>query len=229
MKNKLLIWDIDGTLISSKGCGRRAMDKTFATLYNIENGFDNITMAGRLDYSIVKDAFINNNIAFNDISKFLNKYENILREELNVHPSPLILPGVLDILTKTSEYSNVFHVLGTGNCEVGARLKLSHLGLDKFFEIGGFGDDDLQRWEIIQRAITNAEHHYKMKFANNDIYVIGDTPADIECGKRLNVRSVAVATGSYDYEELIQYSPDYLLYDLTEIKVFLELIAENIV
>jgi len=226
MEKVLLIWDIDGTLINSKGCGRRAMDKAFLKLYNIKDGFSRVNMAGRLDWQIVRDALEINNIKEDDIFSFLDNYGESLKEELIKNPSCEILPGINEILVETWEDQNIYHALGTGNCEIGARLKLSHLGLDRYFEIGGFGDEDLERWELIDKVIKKASEYYNTNFKKENIYVIGDTPLDIECGKKLGVKSVAVATGAYKYEELQKHLPDFIFRNFADFHDFISIIKD---
>ncbi|WP_432665802.1 HAD family hydrolase [Wukongibacter baidiensis] len=221
MDNILLIWDIDGTLIDSKGSGRNAMNEAFLHLFSVEDGFKDVSMAGRLDSQIVKQAFEINKICDTNFTRFLDKYEEMLKEGLKGNTSSKVLPGINEILEKTANNANIFHVLGTGNCERGARLKLSHLQLDKYFKIGGFGDEDVQRWQIIKRAISESEAFYDIDFSNNKTYVIGDTPLDIECGKILGIKSVAVATGGYSYDELKSYEPDYIFQSFESFEEFL--------
>ncbi|SKC84104.1 HAD family hydrolase [Maledivibacter halophilus] len=226
MENILLIWDIDGTLIDCKGLGRKAMDKAFLNLYRKEKAFKDVSMAGRLDFQIVKNAFEINKILDNNIVGFFDKYEEMLKEELKDNTSSRILPGIDEILEITSSEENLYHILGTGNCEKGARLKLSHLGLDKYFHIGGFGDEDIERWEAIEKAIGKAKDFYEIDFEKKNIYVIGDTPFDVECGKILGVRTVAVATGRYSYEELSRCKPDYIFYNFEVFEDFLSIIRK---
>lgn len=226
MNNVLLIWDIDGTLIDCKGLGRRAMDKAFLNLYKKEQGFRNVSMAGRLDFQIVKKAFEINKVLDNNIIGFFDKYEEVLKEELRINNSSRILPGINEILEGTSQDKNLYHVLGTGNCEKGARLKLSHLGLDKYFQTGGFGDEDVERWEIIEKAINKAKDFYHIDFQKKNIYVIGDTPLDIECGEILGVKSVAVATGGYSFDDLKNCNPDYIFHSFETFRDFLTIIEE---
>lgn len=224
MQKKLLIWDIDGTLINSKGCGRKAMDKAFWRRYNIKEGFKNVSIAGRLDWQIVKDALKNNKIIEENIREFFNIYGEMLKYELEANTSPEILPGVKEFLDYTYRDENIYHAVGTGNCEIGAKLKLSHLGLDHYFEIGGFGDEELERWELIDKVVKKAEEYYNISFRKENIYVIGDTPRDIESGKKIGVKSVAVATGVYKFDELLKYEPDYIYNNLVEFKSFLKVL-----
>ena len=213
MKPVLLIWDIDGTLMNSKGIGRRAMNNTFKTLYNIDNGFDKVSMSGRLDYHIVKNAHMHHNIEGYDVDNFYNMYEEELKKEILKDNSAMVLPGIRDILE--SKKDNIFHILGTGNCQVGARLKLDYVGLDHYFTLGGFGDEDLDRWEIINKAYNKAKTHFNKKFDSRDTYVIGDTPYDVECAKKLGFKSIAVSTGSHSMDELKECDADFLLNELS--------------
>lgn len=223
MKDILLIWDIDGTLIDSKGCGRRAMDRAFYTLFGIENGFKDVKMAGRLDALIVKDAMDRNNVADGDIILFFNTYCQMLEEEIAQGRKPEILPGIKEILERREICYRLYHVLGTGNMEQGARLKLSPHNINRYFPVGGFGDEEKERWQIIQHAIEKAQEYTKINFKKENIYVIGDTPLDIQCGKILEIKSIAVATGSHSMEELIRYQPDYLFPNFGDTDRFFEI------
>jgi len=225
MSKKLLIWDIDGTLIDCMGSGRRAMDKTFHKLFGIENGFQNIKMAGRLDWQIVNDAIKHHSIENFDIDIFFKEYEKILKDELKSNQCGKILPGILEILENTSGKENIYHVLGTGNCQEGAKLKLSHLGIDTYFKLGGFGNNNLKRWQMIEKVIREAKEYFNVNFSPKDIYVIGDTVFDIECGKKLGVKSIAVATGSCEYEVLAKSSPDYIFKNFERASEFINFIC----
>jgi phosphoglycolate phosphatase-like HAD superfamily hydrolase len=173
----------------------------------------------------VKKAFEINEITEDNINIFFDKYEEMLKEELKCSETSEILPGINEILEGTLKQKNLFHILGTGNCEKGARLKLSHLGLNKYFKIGGFGDEDCERWEIIKKAIEKAKSFYNIDFKKRNTYVIGDTPLDIECGKILELKSVAVATGGYSYEELNKYKPDHLFQSFEAFEEFLSILT----
>jgi len=221
MKSILMIWDIDGTLINPRGSGRQAMNKAFHAVYGVENAFEGISMSGRLDGVIVRDAFNKYNVSESEIYSFYNAYCKVLEETMLFENPIELLPGVEGILTNNENLNKVYHVLGTGNLEKGARIKLSAHNLNRFFPTGGFGDEKLERWEIISKAITEAEKSFELKFEKANIYVIGDTPFDIECGKVLGVNSIAVATGSHSLEELLKHGADYTFESLMDTKRFL--------
>lgn len=224
MSEVLLIWDIDGTLMSSKGIGRRAMDNAFKQLYNIENGFEKVEMSGRLDFQIVMDAHKHHGIRDYDMSDFYKTYENELKKEITIDTEASVLTGIKDILE--TKRNNIYHILGTGNCEVGARLKLSHVGINHYFVLGGFGDEDVDRWKMIEKAYNKARDYYKLQFDKEKTYVIGDTPYDVECAKKLGFKSIAVSTGSHSFTELESCDADYLLSKL-DIDIIDKIISEK--
>ena len=220
----LLIWDIDGTLIQGRGVGRRAMDKAFLELYGIAEGFKDISMAGRIDAVILQDAYTKHNITATDKGSFLCTYCKYLEKDVKELISPIDAPGILDLLNFISRKDNLFNVLGTGNFENAARIKLSKHDMNTFFSTGGFGDNAKERWQVIEEAINKAEKLFNMTFCKENIYVIGDTPKDIECGIKLGIKSVGVATGSHTSDQLKEYNPDHVFEDLTDLESFMAIL-----
>lgn len=215
----LLIWDIDGTLIQGKGIGRRAMTNAFKDLFQIEDALKDIDMAGRLDSLIVKDAFTLHNINM-DRFTFYNKYLECLNEEIKKINSPMAAPGIVNLLELIEKKSNFYCALGTGNIEKGARKKLELDNINRFFPTGGFGDDEMERWQMIENSVINSQKSYGKDFSTNNIYVIGDTPRDVHCGKKLNFKTVGVATGPYSLEDLKEAGADYVFQDFLDIDSF---------
>ncbi|WP_190014355.1 HAD family hydrolase [Geosporobacter subterraneus] len=224
MQNTLLIWDIDGTLIHSNGCGRRAMDRAFFQLFGIKDGFQDIEMSGRLDAWIVRDALSLHHIRGFDLDLFFDTYCKILAEEMSSINAAVSIGGINDFFQQSKAFSHVYHALGTGNIERGARIKLAPQGLNPYLPVGGFGDAALERWQIIEQAIDRSKDYYKVSFQTENIYVIGDTPLDIGCGKAIGVKTIAVATGSHDIEELRKHEPDYLFANLGSQSGFLHIL-----
>lgn len=216
-----MIWDIDGTLITSKGCGRRAMDRTFYQLFGIKDAFEEIKMSGRLDAWIVRDAMRLHNIVLEDLTVFFETYCSLLEEEIAEKRPTIIIPGIREILQYTTKLSNIYHALGTGNIERGARIKLAPHAVNGYFPVGGFGDRPVERWEIIKEAVERSSIYYDLTFDRNDIYVIGDTPFDIECGKKMGVKTIAVATGSHPPHELKAHHPNYFFMNLEDREAFM--------
>ena len=192
--NYLLIWDIDGTLIRTKGVGKRAMNTAFYKLFGIHDGFGPINMAGMLDAIIVRKAFELHNIPFilpngtknTDIERFYELYIEALSSEISMIKGSIACPGVLELLKILQQQDAFYNVLGTGNIEEGARLKLSVDNMNSYFPTGGFGDQQIERYQLIEKAIVNSEDYFKLNFRRDKIFVIGDTPKDVECGNKLS-------------------------------------------
>lgn len=217
----LLIWDIDGTLISTKGVGMKAMSMAFHELYNIKDAFKGVNMAGMLDAVIMKNVYAHHNIKDADVTVFYRKYSKILEQEVKKLDYSITCPGVKALL-EALEGTGCFHnVLGTGNIEKGARIKLERDNLNRYFPTGGFGDKEMERWQIIQEAVVNAHNHFNCEFESENIYIIGDTPRDMECGKKLKAKSIGVATGPYSIRELTDCGADHVFENLLDTQAFL--------
>lgn len=217
----LLIWDIDGTLIQSGGVGKRAMDRAFLDLHGIREAFKNINMAGMLDPVILDMAYEAYGISGRNPTLFYDKYTGYLEEELKRLDASIAAPGIVKLLQALEAKGGFYNALGTGNIEKGARLKLSPDKLNRFFPVGGFGDEGKERWQVIKSAIVKSRECYGIDFDPDNMYIIGDTPKDIECGKKLNARTIGVATGSHSTGRLLECQADYVFGDLTDLDAFL--------
>lgn len=222
--NILLIWDIDGTLINCKGVGRKAMNAAFLTRFGVENGFDKVPMAGRLDKAIIHDAMLQHGLSDLDIDAFYGAYSLALMEQMDLH-KPYVHDGIEDILIETNQSGMVLNAVGTGNCKAGADLKLKFTGLFDYIKLGGYGSSHAERSELIRSVIEESETWTGGRFSKESIFVIGDTPRDILAGKANGVRTIAVETGSFTKTELEAYEPDYIFSSLlTEKNAFYEAI-----
>jgi phosphoglycolate phosphatase-like HAD superfamily hydrolase len=140
----------------------------------------------------------------------------------HLHPG---VPGLLDMLHRRSDAALA---LGTGNMEAGARLKIGHFGLNRYFPVGGFGDHHHQRADIMRDAIRRAEAHWSRPFAPDDTWVIGDTVHDIEGGKALGLRTMGVATGgAFSYEDLVKAGADAVFRDLSDTAAVMKALGLN--
>ena len=155
------------------------------------------------------------------MSGFLDSYVHFLSLELPRRKGKL-LPGVLELLERLKSRPHVVLALLTGNVSRGARLKLDHYGVWHFFEFGAFADDHRDRNELGRFARARAKEKHGREFAASEIDVIGDTPRDIACGKALGARTIAVATGTWDREELAKHQPDFLIDDLSNVETIMD-------
>jgi len=222
--NKLMIWDIDGTLIQNAQLGKTAWNKTFFELYGIKDGFENISMAGKLDTAIIKEAYDVHHLIGKNKDAFFDLYCSNLAEDVKNRNSLWAAPGILSLLKTLRTITCFYNSLGTGNIERGARIKLSRDNINEYFAVGGFGDFERERWELIENAITNSSKHFGIEFSKSDIFVIGDTPKDIECGKKLGVKSIGVATGQFSVEQLRDCAADFVFQNLLDNEKFIEVI-----
>ncbi|MGZ4032722.1 MAG: HAD family hydrolase [Tumebacillaceae bacterium] len=213
---KLLLWDIDGTLMMSKGVGKRAMDRAFLELYGVERAFDGIGMAGGLDLHFIDEAFIKNGMEVpSDLEPFLAAYAQALTEELPGEQT-YMAPGVVETLERAERDERYFNALGTGNVERGARIKLDLFDLNRFFPVGGFCEDRVERYEMLQAGVENCKRYFGVDFAPDDVIVIGDTVKDIVAARKIGAKVIAVSTGGHSYEMLEAAQPDLLVKTLEE-------------
>jgi len=216
---RLLLFDIDGTLINSAGAGVQALRDVLHSQFGIADELDGIEVAGRTDAGIVHQILRKQQIEPNEsnTARFLNQYVELLANELPRRKGQ-ILPGVRDLLKRLQAKPNIVLALLTGNVKRGAKLKLEHYGLWEFFEFGAYSDDHHDRNELGEFARKRAEEKHGRQFTAADIDVIGDTPHDIACGKAIGARTIAIATGNFSQEELASHEPDRTFENLAEIE-----------
>jgi phosphoglycolate phosphatase-like HAD superfamily hydrolase len=217
---KIILFDIDGTLINSAGAGRRAMERGFADLYGIEDALDGVQLHGRADPAIIRDAFdrrLGRSPGTGEIDEIIDKMLAHLRTELRNSPGYRVLPGVHEILRHLSERDDVVLGLETGNTEPGAELKLSHGGIWHYFRFGGYGSDSDVRSEIVRAGIKRAEQLLGADDPIEEIWVVGDTPTDIEAGQAVGAKTLATATGMHGLDLLRACEPDLAVSDLSDV------------
>jgi phosphoglycolate phosphatase len=215
----LVLLDIDGTLIRTGRAGSRAMNRAFEDLFGIAGAFDSVEMAGRTDNWIVHDAASRAGVDLSGDSfqRFRDRYFSRLTETLR-EPAPGkgVLPGVRRLLDVFDSRDDVFSALLTGNCEEGARIKLQHFDIWKFFRCGAYGDDVTDRNHLFDIALRLAAACGAARVSPSDVVVVGDTVLDVACAKAAGARCVAVATGPCDVDTLRRSGADVVVRDLTD-------------
>ena len=219
VQRRLLLFDIDGTLIHSGGAGVHALKSAFRERFGIADDLQDIEIAGMTDSGIVISILNKHKIpATNEnVSAFLDSYVHFLSLELPRRKGKL-LPGVLELLERLKSRPHLVLALLTGNVSRGAQLKLEHYGVWHFFEFGAFADDHQDRNRLGPFARARAKEKHSREFSTSEIDVIGDTPRDIACGKAFGARTIAVASGTWSREQLAEYQPDFLIDDLSNVK-----------
>lgn len=219
MDKRLLLFDIDGTLIHSGGAGVHALKSAFKERFGIADDLRGIEIAGMTDSGIVVSILKKHDISATNenVSAFLDSYVHFLSLELPRRKGKL-LPGVLDLLADLKSRPHLVLALLTGNVSRGAQLKLEHYGVWHFFEFGAFADDHQDRNRLGSFARGRAQEKHRREFSASQIDVIGDTPRDIACGKAIGARTIAVATGTWSRERLAEHQPDFLIDDLSDVK-----------
>ncbi|MEY2519158.1 MAG: phosphoglycolate phosphatase [Verrucomicrobiota bacterium] len=216
-EHRLLLWDIDGTLISTGAAGHRAIAR--ATAERFEGGdLDGVEIAGRTDIGIAHQilAKYHSPVTDKSVRSLLDLYVELLADELP-RGKGRVLPGVLELLQSAAKAPDITLGLLTGNLELGAKLKLEQYELWHFFAFGAFADDHHDRNELGAFAISRAFEETGMNFPASQVDVIGDTGHDINCGKAFGARTIAVATGSWSREQLAAHKPDFLFDDLSNV------------
>jgi len=197
----VLFWDIDGTLLTTARAGVFSLERALEEITGVKADLQAMATAGMTDYAIAEAALAGVGHATDEetVQRFLEIHGRQLPEYLHRRDGH-VLPGVREALEDLDGDPTVRNLLLTGNTQAGAAAKLAHYGLAEFFPDGGaFCVGPGERAEIARRALP---------FANGaPSFVIGDTPADIECGKEIGARTIAVATGSYSLAELESEQP----------------------
>lgn len=218
---QVFFFDIDGTLVSTGGAGRSAMDKAFREVHGVEGALGQVSMAGRVDPAIYREAV--DRFGFEPApAAFQSAYFRHLGGELTrFGPLGRLLPGVDELLRHLAGLPEVMIGLLTGNWRRGAFLKLEHFGVSGYFDFGAFGDDADDRNALPAVAIARFEKRARERLAAGVRYhVIGDTPSDIQCARVGRCRSIGVATGEFSLAELARHHPDLLLPDFTDLPAF---------
>jgi phosphoglycolate phosphatase-like HAD superfamily hydrolase len=216
---RLVLFDIDGTLIRTGGAGMRAFARVFATEFNATDGFERLSFAGRTDLSLLREFFALHGIPANaeNFQRFFDRYVFWLDHLLQSSRAE-VCAGVRDFMRglKALDPPPLLGLL-TGNIRLGAEIKLRHLQLWDEFATGGFADDHEDRGQIAAIARRRGSRIIGEELRGDQVLVIGDTPLDIRCARHIGAKVLAVATGGCSLAELQAHQPDWAVNDLREI------------
>ncbi len=208
---RLVLFDVDGTLIHTSGAGVKAFGRTFATEFGIRDGTHGVDFGGRTDPSLVEEVLRKHKIAVTPeaMRRFFETYVFYLDHFLQELPGGA-QPGVHGWLEGLEALPHrPVRGLLTGNIRLGAEIKLRQFNLWQHFQIGGFGDDSIERNRIAELAKSRGEALLSDRLRGEEILVVGDTPLDIACGRHIGARVLAVATGKNELGRLRSHRPDW--------------------
>jgi len=216
---RLVLFDIDGTLVHTGGTGIQAFAKTFATEFNAHNGVEEIRFPGRTDVSLVRECFGMHQIAPTpeNFRRFFERYVFWLDQAV-AQCNGGVCRGALKFLHDLSALPQPPKLgLVTGNIRLGAEIKLRRYNLWDRFEIGAFADDGEDRNHIAAAALERGSRVLGRPLRGEEIIVVGDTVHDIRCGRFIGAKLLAVATGGAKLDELKKHQPDWAVEDLTRV------------
>jgi phosphoglycolate phosphatase-like HAD superfamily hydrolase len=233
-RRKLLLFDIDNTLVNSRGAGRLALVRAAQAVYGTPGTMELVPLAGSTDKLAVYQAMQAVGMATTDIeagwADFCRAAPQFLTAAIAERPV-IACPGaqaLLQQLARSVQHNGTLLGLVTGNLATTAVIKLAAAGIDPTqFRVGAYGSDAADRNELpalaVARALELVQHH----FAGPDVVVIGDTPADVACGKVIGARTVGVATGPYRVDALATAGADVVLPDLQDTPAVLAVLVDH--
>lgn len=227
---KLLLWDIDGTLISTGQAGEFALEDSIRATLQSPPDLSGIEIAGRTDRAIAMQILLKygREPSIDNVAHFLDGYVAALARRLpERRPFGTVYTGITDILEEVRRRPNLAQGLLTGNIRRGAQLKLEHYDVFHYFEFGAFADDDHDRNRLPPFARARAEALYQVSFPPHSIFVIGDTPHDIACGKAIGAHTIGVATGRFSAQDLALAGADATFPNLTDKIAFFNFIDKQ--
>jgi phosphoglycolate phosphatase len=217
---RLVLFDIDGTLVHTGGAGTKAFSQTFASIFGLKHGAERMKFAGRTDTSLVREFFKIHGVP-ESAENFRQFFENYVfwLEHIVAQSTGGECAGVVRFIEELLALPEP-PMLGllTGNIRLGAEIKLRRFGLWDFFVMGGFADDHEDRNHIAVAALARGRRVLDSQLQPQEIVVIGDTPFDVRCGKFIGAKTLAVATGGAKFEELKQHEADWTVENLAHIR-----------
>lgn len=218
---KLILFDIDGTLLWTRGAAKRAFLRAMIEVYGTAGPIATHSFSGKTDPQIARELLQLEGFTDGDIDGgFPGLWAAYVRELRTELASPdhetVVLPGVRALVAALMERTDILVGLLTGNIRDGADLKLGSARLGDAFRLGAYGSDAERRDQLPSIAVERARVLAGTTFSGRDIVVIGDTPADVTCGRSLGVQAVAVATGSFRSDQLAEAGADDVFEDLSD-------------
>lgn len=225
--NKLVLWDIDGTLLLSGGAGRDVFEVAVRRVLERDlapEAFARVHMGGKTDPQIAREVLLIAEVADEDVDRHLPAVLQELEVELaaaadRIRRDGHVLPGVEAALERLHGEPGVHQSVLTGNLAANAAVKLGAFGLERWLDLdaGAYGSDHHDRRELVAIALDKIERIRGRRFSPQDTWIVGDTPRDLECARAGGAKCLLVANGTPSYEELSALDADAVLQDLTNV------------
>jgi phosphoglycolate phosphatase-like HAD superfamily hydrolase len=227
--SRLVLWDVDGTLVRCGEVGRRAIERAARRALDhrvdwTEDSVPKVRMGGGTDPGILLELLAHGGVEGAESEELLDLALRHLEDEVaaaarTIEVEGIVLPGAGEVVDRLNREPGVVQSVLTGNIRSGAVVKLGALGLDDRLdlEIGAYGSDHADRNRLVPLAVERAEAKHGLRFEPGEVWVVGDTPRDFECARAGGVRCLLVATGGHPLEELEQLGADVVLPDLTDV------------
>ncbi len=227
MIKKIVLFDLDWTLIYTGGSGLRALNHAFERQFKIPDAMKIVNPDGKTDPAICREmvrVHLSRDASQNEIKMLCEGYLERLAVEIPIAEGYRILPGIPELLETLKKRTDVLIGLGTGNLQEGAKIKLSRAGFMPYFKFGGFGSDAEERPVVLALGAQRGEALAGHAVAARDRVVIGDNIRDVQAGQAIGATTIAVASGPMSYDELAATNPDYVFQDLSDTDKVLETI-----
>ena len=228
---RLFLFDVDGTLVSARGAGRRAIGRALEAVYGATGPITTYDFRGKTDPQIVFDLMgavgLPALLVEERLARFYDRYVEDLREEIGRGDGVSLMPGVAELVKRLGERADAVLGLLTGNIEAGARIKLDPTGLLPHFRVGAYGSDAADRARLPAVAALRAATLAGRTISPERVVIIGDTPLDIACARAFGAREVSVATGGHRVEELAVHAPDFLFADFADVAAVLSALLDG--
>ena len=225
LRQTIVFFDIDGTLLHIRGAGRRAFTLALKDVFGLEDEIEYINFAGATDLQVLEDVTRNHDhtLRDGDAERFFVALEKAFRVTVNEGEATLF-PGVRELIESLSSDDRYLLGLITGNIESCARMKLKRFHLHGHFFLGAFGHEHADRTEIARLAMTRARTGAD-RATGERCYLVGDTPSDVRAAHAIGATAVAVATGSFSQDALTEAGADHVFEDLGNLENVLNVLA----
>jgi phosphoglycolate phosphatase len=209
----VVLFDVDGTLIDTGGAGGRSWSRAFVEAFGVPGDIRRFSEVGMTDPVVARTTFrgtLERDPAQEEVARLMMTYLLHLPDEVAASAGYRVMPGVVELLRRLST-AGAFLGLVTGNIEGAARIKIERGDLNRYFLFGGYGSDSADRPELTRSAVRRAETLHGHALDMDRVFVVGDTPRDIEAAKAAGAMGIGVATGEYELDRLKQAGADHVL------------------